>query len=70
MVVFSGKQEGKKSSGVGFIVKNNLKGSVMGYNPVSDRVITIRINAKPVNLTIVQLYAPTSTESDEEIDSF
>ena len=70
MAVFSGKQEGRRSSGVGFIVKNNLKGSVLGYNPVSDRVITIRISAKPVNLTIIQLYAPTSTASDEEIDSF
>ena len=70
MVVFSGKPEGRRSSGAGFIVKNKLKVSVMGYNPVSDGVITIRINAKPVNLTIVQLYTTASTASNEEIDGF
>ena len=42
----------------------------MGYNTVNDQVITIRLNAKPVNLTIVQLYAPTSTASNEDIGSF
>ena len=70
MVVFSGEKEGRRSSGVGFIVIIKLKGSVMGYNPVSDRVITMPLSAKPVNLTTVQLYAPTSTAYNEEIGSF
>ena len=70
MIVFSGKQEGRRSSDVGFIVIIKLKGSVMGYNPVSDRVITIPLSAKPVNLTTVQLYASTNTASNEEIGSF
>ena len=70
MVFFSGKPEGRRSSGVGFIVKSKPKWSVIGYNQVNDRVITIRLSAKPVNLTIAQLYAPTSTAPNEEIDSF
>ena len=70
IVFFSGRPEGRRSSGVGFIVKSKLKGSVMGYSPVNDRVITIRLSAKPVNLTIVQLYAPTCTAPNKEIDSF
>ena len=70
MMVFSGKPEGRRSSGVGSIVKYKLKRSAIGYNLVNHRVITIQLSAKPVNLTIVQLYAPTSTASNEEIDSF
>ena len=70
MVVFSGKPEGRRSSGVDFIVKKKLKGSIMGYNPVNNQVITIGLSAYPVILTNVQLYAPKNTTSNKEIDSF
>ena len=37
---------------------------------MNDRMITIRCSAKPVNLTIAQLYAPTSTAPNKEIHGF
>ena len=37
---------------------------------MSDRVITLRVNAKPVNITFVQVYAPTGASSEEEITAF
>ncbi|KAL0832506.1 hypothetical protein ABMA28_000722 [Loxostege sticticalis] len=40
------------------------------YNPVSDRIITMRINAKPNVLNIVQIYAPTAKAPDSVIDAF
>ena len=42
----------------------------MGCRPVSSRLITIRLRAIPFNITIVQVYAPTSDYDDNEIDEF
>ena len=42
----------------------------MGFNPVSDRIATIRLQCKPVNMTVLQVYAPTSTAEEEEMDEF
>jgi hypothetical protein len=69
-VVFCGKRSGRKERGVGFIVEKDTAKSIMGYNPVSERVITLRIKADPINITLIQVYAPTSNSSEEEIDDF
>ena len=49
------------------MVNSDTSRAVLGYNPVSERVITLRVNAKPVNITFVQVYAPTGASSEEEI---
>ena len=42
--------------------------TVMGCHPVSSRLITIHLRAVPFNITIVQVYAPTSDNNDNEIE--
>ena len=42
----------------------------MGCQPVSSRIITIRMRASPFNITIVQAYAPTSDYDDTETEAF
>jgi exonuclease III len=44
--------------------------AVLGYNPVNDRIMTLRLQAQPVNITIIQIYAPTSAAKEEDKDSF
>ena len=39
----------------------------MGIRPESSRLVTIRLRAVPLNITIVQAYAPTSDYDDNEI---
>ena len=68
-VYFSGNDKGGQR-GVAFIADNLIAKRVLGYNPISDRLITIRLHAKPVNITVIQVYAPTSTATDDDIDSF
>ena len=68
-IYFSGK-ENKHEHGVGFLVHKDIVSSVMGCRPVSHRIITIRLRATPFNITIVQVYAPTSDYSDEDIENF
>jgi len=42
----------------------------MECRPVTSRLISIRIAAVPKNITIIQAYAPTSSYSEDDIDSF
>ena len=44
--------------------------TVMRCRPVSSRLITIRLRAVPFNITIVQAYAPTSDNDDNEKEEF
>ena len=44
--------------------------SVLGCWPVSSRLISIRLRAAPFNITIIQVYAPTSGHDDSEVDHF
>ena len=39
---------------------------MLGYNAVSERLIYVCLQAKPVNLTLIQVYAPTSDADEEE----
>ena len=51
--------------GVGFLVAPKLVRAVIKVQPISSRVIVLRIDAKPQPITIIQAYMPTS-EADEE----
>ena len=42
----------------------------MGYNPISERIITARLCTQIGATTIIQVYAPPSASSEEEADSF
>lgn len=52
------------------IIPKQMQPCVLGYNPINSRIITIKINAEPCNLNIVQVYAPTASSSEEEIFEF
>ena len=66
---FSGKED-KHERGVGFLVHKDIVNIVIGYRPVSSRLITIRLRAIFFNITIVQAYAPTSDYDENEIEIF
>lgn len=69
LIVCSGN-EIDSNNGVAFIVHKRIKDTVLGYEAISDRIITIKLQTKPVNLNLIQVYAPTSTSSQEDIDNF
>ncbi|XP_076438257.1 uncharacterized protein LOC143277357 [Babylonia areolata] len=66
---FSGEEK-KHEYGVAFIVRKEIAGSVISCTPVSIRLITICISAKPHNLTIIQVYTTTTDHDDEETEEF
>ena len=42
----------------------------MAFMPISDRIILCKVHAKPFDIVVLQLYAPTTEHSDEEIETF
>lgn len=68
MLIYSGGKE--HARGVGFMLDPNTSKSVLGTYAVSDRVIAIKLQAKPLNIGLIQVYAPTSQHSDDEIEDF
>ena len=44
--------------------------AVLVCQPVSSRLMSIRLRAVPFNITIIQVYAPTSGHDDSEVDHF
>ncbi|CAH2324252.1 Hypothetical predicted protein [Pelobates cultripes] len=55
--IFYCGQEYRRRNGVAIIVNSRVGEAVLGYNPINDRMISIRIKGKPFN--ILQVYAPT-----------
>ena len=58
-----------KGNGVAFICDKDTADSVLGYNPVSERIISLRLKYKAINTMLIQIYASTS-DTDEEIEDF
>ncbi|CAF3264524.1 unnamed protein product [Rotaria socialis] len=58
------------NKGVGMLLSAKAKKTLIGYNPISSRVIMARFNATPFKLTVMHVYAPTSASSDDEIEIF
>lgn len=69
-VYYSGSTNNRYENGVGIIVHQNVSRSVTNFVPVNERIILLQISATPVNMNIVQVYAPTTDHSDEEIIEF
>ena len=52
-------QESLRRNGVAIIVKKRVQNAVLGCNLKNDRMIAIRFQGKPFNITVSQAYAPT-----------
>lgn len=68
-ILYSGHKD-KHIHGVGIILSKKATQSLIGWKPVSDRIITARIYSKKVKMSIIQAYAPTEDTNDQEKDAF
>ncbi|CAF2561786.1 unnamed protein product [Rotaria sp. Silwood2] len=67
--IWSGKDT-THNRGVGMLLSARAKQTLIGYNPISSRVITARFNTTPFKLTVIDVYVSTSASSDDEIEIF
>ena len=52
------------------MVNKRVRNAVLGCNLKSDRMISVRLQGKPFNITVIQLYALTSKAEETEVEWF
>ena len=63
-------QESLRRDGVAIMVKKRVWNAVLGCNLKNDRMISVRFQGKPFNITLIQVYAPTSNAEEAEVERF
>ena len=61
-------QESLRRNGVAMMVNKRLQNSVLGCNLKNDRMISVRFQGKPFNITVIQVFAPTSNTEEAEVE--
>ena len=64
------RQQSLRSNGVAMIVNKRVRNAVLGCNLKNDRMISVHFQGKAFNITVIQVYAPTSNAEEAEVDSF
>ena len=52
------------------MVNKRVRNAVLGCNFKNDRMISVRFQGKPFNITVIQVYAPTSNAEEAEVERF
>ena len=61
-------QESLRRNGVAIMVNKRVQNAVLGCNLKNDRMISVRFRGKPFNITVIQVYAPTSNAEEAEVE--
>ena len=52
------------------MVNKRVQNAVLGCNLKNDRMISVRFQGKPFNITVIQIYAPTSNTEEAAVERF
>ena len=63
-------QESLRRNGVAIMVNKNVRNAVLGCNLKNDRMISVRLQGKPFNITVIQVDAPTRNAEEAEVEQF
>ena len=63
-------QESLRRNGVALIVNKTVRNAVVGCSLKNDRMISVHFQSKPFNITVIQVYAPTSNAEEAEVEQF
>ena len=59
-------QESLRRNGVALIVNQRVQNAVLGCNLKNDRMISVHFQGKPLSITVIQVYAPTTNAKEAE----
>ena len=68
-VYYSG-QKSPRNNGVALIINKRVQNTVLGWNLKNDRMMSVRFQGKPFNITVIQAYATTIDAKGAEVDQF
>ena len=63
-------QESLRRNGVAIIVNRRVQNAVLGCSLKNDRMISVCIQGKPFNITVIQVYTLTSNAEEAEVEWF
>ena len=62
------RQEALGRNGVAINVNKRVQNAVLGGNLKNDKMISVHSQGKPFNITIIQVYAPTSNAEELKLN--
>ena len=63
-------QESLRRNGVAIMVKRRVRNAVLGCSLKNNRMISVHFQSKPFNITVIQVYAPTSNTEEAKVEQF
>ena len=63
-------QESLRRNGVAIIVNKTVANTVFGCNLKNNRMISVQYQGKSFDITVIQVYAPTSNAEEAEFEWF
>ena len=52
------------------MVNKRVQNAILGWNLKNDRMISVRFQGKPFNITVIQVYALTTNTEEAEVEKF
>ena len=68
--IYSCGQEFLRKNGIATMVNKRIRNAVLGCNLKNNRMISLHLQGKPFNITVIQVYAPTSNAEEAEAERF
>ena len=59
-----------RRNGIVIIVNKRVQNAILGCNLKNDRMSSVCFQGKPFNITVIQVYAPTSNAEETEVERF
>ena len=63
-------QKSLRRNGAAIMVNKRVQNAVLGCNLKNERMISVRFQGKPFNITEIQVYAPTINAEEAEVERF
>ena len=63
-------QESLRRNEVAIRVNKRVQNAVLGCNLKNNRMTSVRFQGKPFNITVIQVYVPTSNAEEAEVERF
>ena len=63
-------QESLRRNEVAITVNKRVQNAGLGCNLKNDRMVSVHLQGKPFNITVIQVYAPTSNAEEAEVERF
>ena len=65
--IYNCGQESLRRNGIIIMVNKRVQNAVLECNLKNDRTISVRFQGKPFNITVIQVYVPTTNANKAEL---